>query len=263
MIRPALLSLSVVGCAFDAGGIGHGSGLADGTETSGTSSSSGGTTIEATTTLGSDAETTGMVTSATTTTTSSTTTDDATGTSSDSGPPESETTTGEVDPCADPQLVQITLEAADAMLGGSMMLGVLGNGQQYLYTETANDGTATFSFVTLCADEYVIWGLVYDGDPIIVDIAGQAADRMQVDLGAASVDWRYGCGSGVLNWNWEYVGTNDDICLADSRTVFDLEPGEHSVVFTPTEGGTANTMDPGEAAALQRIIVTNDLDFVP
>ena len=262
MIRTSLLSLLAVGCAFDAGGIGHGSGLAtEGMDTSGTSSSSGGTTIEATTLMGSDAETSGMVTSASTT--STTASDDTIGTSSESGPPESETSTGEPDPCADPQLVQITREATDAELGGSMMLGMLGNGQQYVYSENASDGTATFSFATLCADEYVIWGLVYDGDPIISDIGGQAADRMQVDLEASSVDWRYGCSSGVLNWNWEYVGTNDDFCLADSRTVFQLEAGEHSVVFVPTEGGAANPDDPGEAAALQRIIITNDLDFMP
>lgn len=261
MIRPSLFCLLAVGRSFDAGGIGHGSGLVtQGMDSGGTSSSSGGgTTIEGTT---NDAETTGMVTSASTTT-STTASDDTIGTSSESGPPESETTTGELDPCADPQLVQITREAADAELGGSMMLGMLGNGQQYVYSENASDGTATFSFATLCADEYVVWGLVYDGDPIIPDIGGQAADRMQVDLDGSSVDWRYGCSSGVLNWNWEYVGTNDDFCLADSRTVFQLEAGEHSVVFVPTEGGAANPDDPGEAAALQRIIITNDLDFVP
>jgi hypothetical protein len=263
MTRSSLLSLLLaVGCSFDAGGIGHAAGLpTEAMDTGGTSSGSGGgTTIEATS-IGSDAETSGMVTSASTTTTTGV--DDTTGASSESGAPQSETSTGELDPCDGPPPFHVEIAASDAMLGGTMMLGMLGNGDQYVYSETANDGTATFSFATDCPGEYAIWGLVYDGDPIIVDVGGQAADRMQVNLGSESTDWRYGCASGVVSWNWTSVGTYDEICIPDPKTVYQLEAGDHSVVFVPTEGGTANESDPGEAAALQRIIITNDLDFSP
>jgi hypothetical protein len=249
-----------VACQFDSGGIGHGSGLA----TNGSSSSSGAgidtSTSGGTTFSGSDAGTSGVTTDPATTTSAADTMLEG---SSDGAPTESGSTTNEMDPCAGPPPFMVTIEAAEATLSGSMMLGMLGNGQQYVYSEDASGDAASFSFHTDCPGDYWIWGYVYDSDPLILDALGNGADRMQVALGEVESDWHYGCTTGVSEWSWQEVGDLGGVCLGPGTTTYTLDPGEHTVAFAPSEGGMAGSDDPGDAAALQRITITNDPDFSP
>lgn len=258
--RRWLAAVLVLGCKFDAGGIGHASGLGSGSDDGSTSSASGNditSTSFGTTLGGSGGETIAS-------------TDPATGghddgtleSSSDGASAESESTSAN-DPCAGPPPFELTLEAADAVLSGTMMLGTLDTGQEYVYAEMGDAGTAAFAFATACPGQYWIWGYVYDGDPLIANALGPAADRMRVDLGSDSTDWRYGCTTDISQWSWQQVSTNNGVCLAYSSMGYDLDAGEHAVAFTPTEDGTIDGNTPGSAAALQRITITNDPDFAP
>lgn len=259
---------SLVACSLDASGFGHtsGSGSIGGAEAStgpvetgtGEPSSSDGTSSGVATT--------------TTTTSGTTASSEVTGElddgdTSSSGDEQGETTSsgGMVDPCSVAPPFELTLEADAAVLGGTMMLGALDNGQQYVYSTEADTGTATFSFQVDCPGTYAVWALVYDADPLILDAfdEGAGADRMQVDVDADNTDWRYGCQTGLLAWSWQAVGTNNGLCTNDQRKEYALAPGDHTVVFTPSEGGMHGGTTPGDTAGLMRITITNNLDFAP
>ncbi|MBC8066857.1 MAG: hypothetical protein IAG13_00870 [Deltaproteobacteria bacterium] len=261
-----VLSL-VLGCTLDTSGIGQASGLstvgvgsettvADGSsEAGGESSSTGGAS-------GSGGSTSDSAATASTGSADEQGSDEV-GSSSDDGG-EASTTSVEVDPCSLDPAFSVSFEADMTTLAGTMMLGMGGDGQPYAYSADAETGSATVTFASECADEYAIWAFVYDGDPLLnTPFDNSTADRMRVTVDGGDTDWRYGCQTGLDPWSWQAVGTNNVICTNDNLAVYSLPPGEHTVAFTPTEAGTPGADSPGSAAALMRLIITNDLDFMP
>jgi hypothetical protein len=251
------------GCHLDTSGSGHASGLGSGGgETTGAPTGDSSETGASATTGGSAGATSSEASTAVDATEDGS---EPASSSSDGGDDEGSSTTAPVDPCSLDPAFMVTIEADAATLGGTMMLGMLGNGDHYLYSTTADTGSASFTFHTDCADEYAIWGDVYDANPLFLDFLdeGNGADRMRVDLGASVTDWNYKCQTGAEQWSWQSVSTNNAICSNDALVVYSLVAGEQTVVFTPTEGGETNGGSPGNAAGLRRIIITNDLDFVP
>jgi len=56
---------------------------------------------------------------------------------------------------------------------------------------------------------------------------------------------------------------HNGICTNDQRKEYALAAGDHTVVFTPSEGGMHGGTTAGDTAALMRVTITNDLDYVP
>lgn len=261
--RAVLLSLSV-GCTLDESGLGHASGLSTADVPSETTLVDGGSeAAETSTGAGSGSGGSGETTATTTTGSGDEQASDELGSSSDDGV-EASTSTGPVDPCSLDPAFSVSFEANMTTLAGTMMLGADTDDQEYVYSMDAETGSASVTFSSECADEYVIWAFVYDGDPLFDDpLDDTAADRMRVTVDGGDTDWRYGCQTGLAQWSWQAVGTNNVICANDNLAVYSLPVGEHTVAFTPTEGGTPGADSPGSAVALMRLIITNDLDFVP
>ncbi len=260
--------LLVAACGLDTSGIGNASGsLVSGTTgaTSGADSVDSSTTAAGTTAHGG---TEGDDTTAAATTVNSDPADADTGSSGDDAS-SSTTTTEPVDPCADNPPFTLVLEANTAVLTPPMAQGTLLDGTtEYVYGETANAGGASFEVELPCTDEYMVWADVFDGEPGPDDIAfwaGDPADALRIELGGVVTEWTYGCqtaGPGL--WSRQAVSTHDFGCLIDDKVVYDLDAGTHTLSIVPLEGGGhTGWIIPGDVAAVERVIITNQLRVQP
>jgi len=104
-----------------------------------------------------------------------------------------------------------------------------------------SDGQAIYHFTVQEPGQYRVWGRV------IADMHDEDAFWVKMD-DASWVKWKdidLGC-----KWHWDAVHDND---RGDRVMVYNLEPGTHSLVFSYCI----------DATRLDKICITNDLDFVP
>lgn len=282
--RPWLAAL-LLACSFDASGLGEvPSSVADGSSTGG-SAGTGSTAGPATTGTppdpststagltgtgtGDDSTSTGPIDPGTTTgtgdltttadaSTSSTTAPDDT-TTTTTGTTTTTTTTGQ-QPC-DTFEKHIEL-VADAVVIPPMVTTVSQVGEGIVaYSTQAESGLVTFTFDVACPGQYAVWGRVLDAEPGVNNYDPDSF-YPRLDL-APEVGWYYGCQTGGLSdgYHWLRVraGIEGAPCQDGVPWTLDLAPGTHAITLRNREqmdGG-------GNVAAVARILVTRDLNYVP
>ncbi|HET6582468.1 MAG TPA: hypothetical protein VFG69_03450 [Nannocystaceae bacterium] len=249
-------------CRFDAGGVGAPSNMLGSIE------SSGGDGDDDDTTSTPESSTASVDAVDDTTDEGPATHDDTTGIVDDTtttGDP-IDGTTGVVDECADPPQFVLAIPADQANLGPPMMLGMQ-DGTPYAYSETAQAGTATFTFDVPCPQQYWFHGFVYDGVPGQWDLSGDnGADSYLVSVAGTNAAWHYGCQTGGLFpplWQWQPISNNAGCIIGDDKLVVALPAGQHTIALVNNEAGTNGTDTPGSAAAIAVLVVTNDPEYSP
>jgi len=177
-------------------------------------------------------------------------------------------TTGPVDECADPPLFAVQIPANEAVVVAPMIHDEVGNGTPYVVSDVENMGTATFTFDVPCPDEYYFHGFVYDGalGPVNLAFQDNGADSYAVDVGGQSAVWHYGCQMAILlapRWQWQPIMNNLNCVMNDDLVIAPLLAGTHTIEFLNRETGTNAQDDPGSAAAIAVLTVTNDPSYVP
>jgi hypothetical protein len=190
------------------------------------------------------------------------------GSSSSSADGTAEGTTGVVDECATPAFFSVQIAADQAVLVAPMVLDAVANGTPYAYSPEAGTGTATFTFDVPCPDEYYFHGFVYDGDPGPINLSFQdnGADSYAVAVGGLAGTWHYGCQTGgflVPSWQWQPVMDNYGCVVNDDKIIAPLVAGTHTIELRNLEAGTNAADDPGTAAAIAVLSVTNDPNYAP
>lgn len=278
-----LASLMVLGCGFDARGLGGGlePPLAENTVTTGFSGSSTSSAIAsfggeetggaATSMGGSDDgrthdssgdDTTGSEVTTAPDADLSTQTSDAVasdgggtdaGSSDGSGGDGSSTGSASTgDPTCDDDLEGLVF-AADARLveyelrTSELLDDFRGEPVPYARADTrARERYVAFPVELACAGSVYAWALVYTGAAVepVFDV-----DVVEGGVGEA-VRWQYACGGRETDWTWVPVARSIDACL-DGPVAFELEAGVAEIRFTPPEGvvsvlaGLAFATDPG------------------
>lgn len=145
--------------------------------------------------------------------------------------------------------IHLGLEAESGTLVSPMVLVTDSQvpARKYVWSTTPNKGTATYTIDIPKTDTYVIWakilGVKFNSDSFTVSVDGQ------MDIFDAAE------GKQSPNWQWSVVngrGTSGAVMSLNPRT-FNLTAGKHTIVV----GGRESQ------AGLDRIIVTNDRDYVP
>lgn len=264
-----LVGLGLQACFYDemsASGPSSGESGATAT-TAGTGDPAGSTSTGAVTTGSPD---TGTSTGAAAGTTSSGTTvgadtgtDAGTTTSGDTtGPGTTGTSTGAAGACADDEVVKLLVLAEDAEVVFPMeqQVSAMGEGT-YASSPIAELGTADFAFEVPCADDYVVWGRVFDGDPGPPGANDPDSFYVTADDGAEA-GWFYGCQTEFLqgSWSWLKIRTVRSVtCDGPVDLSLALAAGTHHVELRNRE--PENAM--GLRAGIARMLITNDLDHVP
>lgn len=122
--------------------------------------------------------------------------------------------------------------------GGRYIMVPDGAGTVLYRPDETDGGTATFVFSVPVEDTYYLWGRT------IAPHGGADSFYYQID-GSGFVRWSVPQGS---NWQWASGSLGES-----GRAMFPLDAGEHTLVIKCREDGTR----------LDKIIVTNDWDFVP
>lgn len=253
----------VCACGLDSSGLGHASGTL-GTATAPATSTgeddSGG--------LASSSTSDPIPTTTSTTMAATTAPSDDTGSTSDATDTADLTTGPPPDPCLDNPPITLMLDAAAATLVPPMTFDTLLDGTGYFYSETANEGTASFDIDLPCGGEYMIWADVYDGEPGPIDtqiIDGDPADAIRIEIGGIATDWLYGCQTpGIDLWSRQALSVNANACITNDRVVLPLVKGAHTLTVTALEAGThSDGLTPGDVAAVARVFVTNVQDVMP
>jgi hypothetical protein len=164
-------------------------------------------------------------------------------------------------PCAEP-IVKIELLVEDAELTYPMVEMLSGNGEGiYASSEFDGLGWLKFSVTVPCADDYQVWGRVYDAEPGAYD---NDPDTFYAHLGDdPEILWGYGCQTAGYNpgWTWQrMIATPGGSCAdLDNVWVLPLAAGTHDIEFRNREGQDGG----GNRAAIAKIWVTNDPNFIP
>jgi len=190
-----------------------------------------------------------------TTTPDTTTTPDGTTTTTSSSSTNDGTTTAPLG--CDDIVVIILLDAEKALLTDPMQKTQNDEEGTIAYSLVAGEGTAEFSFDIQCAGTYHVWGRVLDLSPG-ADF-GQDPDSFTASIdGDAKIEWLYGCTS-ESPWSWQRVQEIDSlVCFNPNAWTLDLAPGPHTITLGNLEEGVLD-----KYAAVARILVTNDPNFVP
>jgi hypothetical protein len=233
-----LISCLLGACSFDSTGKGLGSsgGVGPGDTADGDSGTGGGDTS------GGDGGGTGG---------------DGGGTSDDGGG-----TSGTGDPSGPCQeVVNELVLVEDATVTPPMQTAVSEMGEGTIaFSEVAEQGTVVFLADLPCADTYYIWGRVNDFNPGTHGSGDPDSYYVTVDTGQEST-WFYGCGTfDSPQWTWQPVqdGELGADCEEGVRLEVDLDAGVHTIVVRNREDAFFENF-----AAIARILVTNDPDYVP
>lgn len=251
-------------CSLDSSGFGSTAGSVGSADSRGTSESSDGGESSSSTAPGTSEaqESTGAPESTTQPATSDGTTTEPQPTSDDGHDP-----TTDADPCSAPPPFTLELGADEAVLSGTMALGVLFDGTTYVYGEIAEDGTATFDVELPCGDDYMVWAEVFDAEPGPLDLplyTSDPGDALRVEIGGVVTQWSYGCQWDVFDaWARLAVSTSPD-CITNDKVVMSLVGGQHTLTIAALEGGEhTGGLSPGSVAAFARVFITNDLENSP
>jgi hypothetical protein len=196
--------------------------------------------------------------------------DDGTGDADSTGVPVDETSTGEPpDPCANPPAQTIAIEVSAATVHAPMTTGTHPTHGVYAYSAVSNDGEVSFPFATDCEDTWRAWAFIYDQDPGFSTQTDPDSFDVWLDESGATL-WVYGCQNDAIfpappQWSWQSVN-DTGLCVFENDPIeFTLPAGPHAMHFRNIEGGSAGNggSDPGNVAAIARIVITNDPGFTP
>jgi hypothetical protein len=143
-----------------------------------------------------------------------------------------------------------TLEAESGSLTSPMAIGTstAALGGRYIATATANSGLASWSFSVPTGGNYVVWARV--------QAPNSSADSFFVHMDAAAEDI-YDVAEGTQGPPYQWSRVNGRNGTPTPRTIdpriFSLTAGNHTLHFRGREPGTR----------LDRLVVTNDLSYVP
>lgn len=145
--------------------------------------------------------------------------------------------------------VRIYFEAESGQLTEPMSAIADANvsGGKYIASGTANSGSASYTFTVPVSGEYVIWCRV------LAPKDGQDSFTVAIDDGQEDI---FDCAEGTwsTSWQWSRVnGRAGGSPLTLNPRVFNLTEGEHKLVIRAWDANTG----------LDRIIITNDRNFVP
>jgi hypothetical protein len=195
-----------------------------------------------------------------TTTTGATTTtgDDTTTTGVDMTTGLPDQTTGP-DPCESVSKVKVL--ALDATISEPMVkvVSMMGNEGTVVYSQVAEMGTADFAVSLECPGEYAVWARVLDQNP---GINGSDPDSFHLRIdGGVEQTWFYGCQTDGMSsgYRWLRTGILDTPCNESVALTPNLTAGTHNFMFRNREASNGF----GHVAALSRLLVTTDMDYVP
>jgi hypothetical protein len=143
----------------------------------------------------------------------------------------------------------IYMEAESGSLVSPMVTGSDANAfnGQYVTTATANSGTDTITFNAPSSGSYVIWGRVLapnsDVDSTFVSVDNGTEEIYDMAEGTWSNNWQ---------WSQVKLRLNNNPATLQQRA-FNLSAGSHTVKFRGRETNSK----------LDRVLITNDLSFVP
>lgn len=246
--RPTALVLAALcapACFYDSMGAGAG----------GAGSTTAGTSTAATTADSEhDPSTTGSPTPDTTTTTatSETTAAETTTTATTAA------TTGDPGDDCGAAHVQLLELVADAEIQFPMVSKSSQTGEGEIATSAIVElGTVDFTVELDCTAAYTIWARVFDAIPGS-QFNDPDAFYAHVD-DAEEVPWIYGCDTPGLDpgWSWQRIRSTQTCDAANDWTP-KLAAGTHHIVLRNREGAAQDNQ-----AAVARILVTNDPDYVP
>ena len=178
---------------------------------------------------------------------------------------ESDDDSSQGDVCSDPPFFKQVVNAEEAFLSDPMMLWTPPGDESFVATLQDDAGVASFFWDAPCGDDYWLWARVWDDMPGALD---DGPDSFEVGLAdGGSSTWLYGCQTAtVFNGAWHWLKVQESFtCLFDEDVIqYHADAGPRVFTFEGLEGGTYNAADPpGELAAISRILITNDPDFVP
>ena len=275
----AALSCSLVACNFGADGNGKGAALASasqdggGTDDGTTDDTGVGTGIPMPES-GGDATGAGSEDGIGTLTTPTSTDDgndsDATDDTTGAGEGSGEEDTGPVDMCANPPFFkQIVTAGDDGVVFSQPMASYTDTnlpGETYFASGVEDEGIAEFPWDAPCDDEYFLWARVWD------DVGGAALNNdpdsyyVIMDDGGETF-WRYGCQTNPIlpTPSWYWVRVQESItCIDIDQISYPIDAGGHVAYFRNREDGSHDDGDPpGRIAAITRVLITNDPNYVP
>jgi hypothetical protein len=121
-------------------------------------------------------------------------------------------------------------------------------GGKYSVSATPDSGKAAWTFSVPSAGVYVVWARVKSPDPT------KDSFYVKMDSGGEDV---YDTAEGTWGPNWQWTRVNGrngtGVPLTLNPRTFSLSAGSHTLTFRGREIGTK----------VDRVIVTNDLSFVP
>jgi hypothetical protein len=242
-------------CSLDTSGQGSASGAMPGGNDDDTSSESDGSALGTSTSTSTSAGS-GQVDGDTAVDPSS---DASTGPADDGD----ETTGPPVDPCESPPPVTFEIDVTQAVLAAPMQLGESPSEGPYAYSETAEQGRASFELQVPCQAEFRAWARVYDPG-VGANALDPGPDSFYVSFdGESTTEWWYGCqmtDAAAFGgaWSWEPVVDNPYCFASDFRRT--LSPGTHLLHLTNRENGDHAMIN---VAAVARVVVTSDPAYVP
>jgi hypothetical protein len=122
------------------------------------------------------------------------------------------------------------------------------NGNGYFFTNPGNGGGLQVTFEVPVSAEYIIWGRIMANNGNDDSICASVDD-------SEAVVWHTRQG-GVETWTWDVVSirqAGEEVLDTSHPNAYWLEAGTHSIEFSQREDGTK----------LDRILITNDLQYIP
>jgi hypothetical protein len=141
------------------------------------------------------------------------------------------------------QLVYLPFEAEDGSIVAPMQL-YTDSSATYVATPSANAGTVSFQVSIAEPGNYIIWARHLSPD--------SGRDSFFVSVDGVEIPYATAIGTWSPDWQWTRVTVPDSASTRDPR-VLSLSVGTHTVTFRGSEA----------SCGLDRIIICNDLEFVP
>jgi len=141
------------------------------------------------------------------------------------------------------QLVSLPFEAEEGSIVAPMR-SFSKSGVTYVATTSRDQGSVSFEFSVTEPGNYIIWARHLSPD--------ESRDSFVVSVDGAASPYETSIGTWSPDWQWTRVTAEGGGSTQDPR-VLSLSEGTHTVAFQGSE----------RQCALDRIIICNDLEFVP
>ena len=141
------------------------------------------------------------------------------------------------------QLVYLPFEAEEGSIVAPMQL-YTDSSATYVATTSSEQGTVSFQVSVEQPGNYIIWARHLSPDT--------GRDSFFVSVDGVEIRYATAMGTWSPNWQWTRVTVPDSASTQDPR-VLSLSAGAHTVTFRGSE----------PSCGLDRIIICNDLEFIP